>query len=191
MIDQKYLKEALDYDPLTGEFTWKLDRPEHHFKDWRGRNGWLRNIRKGLTVGYVAQVTKRNPRPYRVIGLKGKLYKAHRLAWLYEYGQWPDGDIDHINQDTLDNRIDNLRISIDQMNHKNRSLYSKNTSGVSGVTWHKRTSKWQAEGQRTIEGKRIRHYLGLFESFLDACAARKSWENDNGYSANHGKPRQE
>src|SRR5690554_7820021 len=115
MVDQKYLKEALDYDPLTGEFTWRLDRPESHFKDWRGKNGWMRNIKEDLVAGYVAPVTKRNPRPYRVIGLKGNLYKAHRLAWLYEYGQWPDGDIDHINQDTLDNRIDNLRISIDQM----------------------------------------------------------------------------
>ena len=190
MVDQKYLKESLDYDPLTGEFTWRLDRPESHFKDWRGKNGWMRNMKDDLVAGYIAPVTKRNPRPYKVIGLKGKLHKAHRLAWLYEHGQWPEGDIDHINQDTLDNRIDNLRISVDQMNHKNRSLYSKNTSGLSGVTWHKRTSKWQAEGQRTIEGKRIRYYLGLFESFLDACSARKSWENDNGYSANHGKPRQ-
>jgi len=189
MLDQKYLKEALDYNPETGDFTWRLDRPQDHFKDWRGRNGWLRHIKEDLIAGYIQSPTKRNPRPYKVIGLKGKLYKAHRLAWLYKYGEWPDGDIDHINQDTLDNSINNLRLSVDKINHKNRSLYSRNASGISGVSWHNRLSKWQAEGQQTMDGKRIRHYLGVFESFLDACSARKGWENEYGYSANHGMPR--
>lgn len=187
MIDQVYLKEALRYDPDTGKFKWREDRPYYHFKGERGRRAWLRNIGTNLEAGSVPDSTKRNPSPYQVIGLGGKQYKAHRLAWLYVNGEWPDGDIDHINQDTLDNRISNLRISVDNLNHRNRPRYRNNTTGVNGVSWLERLGKWQAEGQTTEDGKRVRHYLGVYGNLLDACAVRKSWENRNGYTLNHGE----
>lgn len=188
-ITQEYLKEALRYNPETGVFTWRLDRPDNHFTDWRGKNGFKRNIADKSTAGNIQKPTKRNPSPYIVIGLSGKLHKAHRLAWLYVYGEMPEEDIDHKNLDTLDNRIENLQLSFDKLNHRNRSRYKNNASGISGVSWHKKLSKWQAEGQQTVEGKRVRHYLGVFQSFLDACAARKSWEIVYDYSDNHGKVR--
>lgn len=187
MITQEYLKEALTYDPETGIFKWRLDRPESHFPDWRGRNGFLSNIRHKTEAGSLSRPSKRNPTQYIVIGLAGKNHKAHRLAWLYVYGEWPPEDIDHIDLDTQNNRISNLRLSKDKLNHRNRSKYSSNSSGVVGVSFHKKTNKWQAEGQQVVDGKRIRHYLGLYSTIEEAAAIRKQWEKEFGYSENHGK----
>lgn len=186
-LTHKYLKEALDYDPSTGIFTWRLDRPEYHFEDWRGRNGFISNIKDNLVAGSPSRKTKRNPVNYVVIGLGGRNYKAHRLAWFYVYGDWPEDDIDHINLNTLDNSINNLRVSVDKINHRNRSRYRNNKSGIPGVSFYTRLGKWQAEGQQVLDGKRIRHYLGVYTSFFDACCARKRWELEFDYSPNHGK----
>lgn len=188
-ITQEYLKQCLTYDPETGIFKWRADRPDWHFKDWRGRNGFMRavGLREDMVAGYDSPPSKRNPCSYVIIGLNNKLYKAHRLAWLYMYGNMPEEDIDHINLDTKDNRIENLRLSVDKLNHKNRSKYRNNTSGVSGVSYHKKLGKWQAEGQQVIDGKRIRHYLGVFADKFEAICVRKSWEIAYGYQLNHGK----
>lgn len=187
VLTQEYLKEALNYNPETGKFTWRLNRPDSHFKDWRGKNGFYSNINPSLEAGSLSRVTKRNPSPYIVIGLGGKLYKAHRLAWFYVNGEWPPEDIDHIDLNTQNNAISNLQLSIDKLNHRNRSKYSNNSSGVVGVSFHKKTGKWQAEGQEIVDGKRVRHYLGLFKNLEDAANARKDWEVKYGYSENHGK----
>lgn len=186
-ITQEYLKEALNYDEDTGVFTWRLDRPDYHFSDQRSRNSWLRNISKSLVAGSLRRPTKRNPKQYIKIGLGGKLYSAHRLAWLYVYGEWPSEDLDHINQDTTDNRISNLRLSKDKLNHRNRGKYKNNTSGVTGISWNKRIGKWQAAGQQVVNGKRIRYYLGVYSDLFEAICARKRWELKFGYDVNHGK----
>lgn len=186
-LTQEYIKECLTYYPELGEFYWNPNRPDYHFKDWRGRNGFYSNIEPSFKAGSPSKPTKRNPCSYIIIGLGGKNYKAHRLAWFYVHGEWPSEDIDHINLNTYDNRISNLRLSKDKLNHRNRSKYKNNTSGISGVSFYKRLNKWQAEGQQVINGERIRHYLGVFTSFIDACAARKSWELKYNYSENHGK----
>lgn len=186
-LTQEYLKEALHYDPETGIFTWREDRPLSHFKDWRGYNGYIGNIRNSLVAGYKPKGTDRNPRNYLVIGLNSKLYRAHRLAWLYVYGYMPEEAIDHINQDTLDNRISNLRLDIDKINHRNRTRYKNNSSGLCGVSFHKKLSKWQAEGQQTLNDERIRHYLGVHTTLFEAACARKSWEIKFGYTENHGR----
>ena len=119
MITQKELKDLLHYDPETGVFTW--------LKSGKGRkaNGETR----GLTNGYFT------------IRINWRQYKAHRLAWLYVYGVWPKGQIDHINHNTTDNRIANLREVTNQENHRNMSLSKNNTSGVTGVYWGKQLEK--------------------------------------------------
>ena len=186
-LTQQYLKECLDYNSETGKFTWRLDRPDNHFKDWRGKNGFFSNISPTLEAGHLSPTTKRNPSAYIVIGLSGKLCKAHRLAWLYVNGEWPSEDIDHIDLNTQNNAISNLQLSVDKLNHRNRAKYTNNSSGVVGVSLHKKTGKWQAEGQEIVNGKRVRHYLGLFQELNDAAKARKAWEEEYGYSKNHGK----
>ena len=103
---------------------------------------------------------------YRQIMVMGKRYMAHRLAWLYINGEWPDGQIDHINQVKDDNRIDNLRVVNNKQNGENITTFKHNTSGVKGVRL--RGGSWRAE----IKHNGKTQHLGSFESKEDAQAAR-------------------
>lgn len=80
--------------------------------------------------------------------------------------------IDHIRHKNNDNRKSQLRPCTNQQNNMNKGLQSNNTSGVTGVTWDKRRSKWQA--QIHLNGKHI--HLGYFDSFENAVNARKKAE---------------
>ena len=110
-------------------------------------------------------------------------YHAHRLVWLYHHGVWPDKDIDHIDGNPLNNRIENLRVVTNQENSKNQKLRCTNTSGVMGAYFHKRDQKWIA--QIKVDGKLI--FLGYFGTFEEAVAARKSAESFYGFHENHGR----
>lgn len=102
---------------------------------------------------------------------------AHRLAWLYVYGEWPDAEIDHINGNTGDNRISNLRPATRAQNGANRGRQTNNASGVKGVCWHAQSGKWRA--MIRISGK-SRH-LGLFNDIGAAAAAyARATVNRNG-----------
>jgi hypothetical protein len=92
---------------------------------------------------------------------------AHRLAWLWVHGRWPGCEIDHINSDGLDNRIQNLREATHAQNQRNQSKRSDNTSGLKGVSWHKRGKKWKA--QICHMGKW--HALGLYDCSEEAHKA--------------------
>lgn len=94
MIDAATLRSLLGYDPATGNFT-RLN---------------------GVKAGGV------NSLGYVQIRICGARYKAHRLAWLYVYGEWPKGFIDHINGIRDDNRIVNLRIATHKQNMANSRL---------------------------------------------------------------------
>ena len=87
MITQSKLKELLHYDPETGHFTYLIAK---------GR------CRKGLRAGTL------HTRGYRKIGINGHLYMEHKLAWLYEHGDWPKTSMYHINSIRDDNSADNL-----------------------------------------------------------------------------------
>ena len=163
MIKQSELKEILDYNPKTGIFT------------------RLININGGTRVGDIAGHL--NPRGYIQISVKGKSYRAHRLAWLYVYGVWPKDQVDHINHNFSDNRIDNLREVNTQENGKNRSLNKNNLSGIHGVLWMERDGKWWS--RIVVSGKTL--HLGSFNDFFEACCIRKSADNKYGFHANHGK----
>ena len=142
-ITQDKLKSLLNYDKNSGEFTWINSR-------YKSKNGTVAGcINK---FGYI-QIT-----------VDGKTYKAHRLAWLYVTGKWPDEYIDHINQIRNDNRFINIRECNQSQNQMNTGLSSKNTSGFKGVNWHKRTNTWMARaylnGQQIILG----HFLDKKEA---------------------------
>ena len=79
---------------------------------------------------------------------------------------------DHINQDRLDNRRFNLRITNQSINAFNSPVYSNNISGTKGVRWHKRKKKWFS--RITFQGKQI--HLGVFDDEEDAITARKHAE---------------
>jgi len=99
MMDAKTLRDLLDYDPETGVFTWRVAR------------------RGGASLGDIAGGP--NKKGYIKIRLDGKMYYAHRLAWLYMYGVWPTKFVDHINCVESDNRIVNLRIATRAQNMAN------------------------------------------------------------------------
>lgn len=107
---------------------------------------------------------------------------AHKIIWLYVYGEAPQS-IDHIDGDGLNNKIDNLRIACHAINNKNRSLSRVNKTGISGVSWIKARSKFEA--RISDNGKEI--FLGRFNNIFDAAVARKSAEIRFNYHANHGR----
>jgi hypothetical protein len=121
--------------------------------------------------------------PYEKIKVDGKVYKSHRLAWFYVNGKFPDGEIDHINGNTLDNRICNLRDVSSEGNCRNRTKRADNKSGVTGVLWYPPSGKWQA----AIVHNKKKIHLGYFVDIEDAKKARKEAEVKYGYHPNHGR----
>ena len=162
MITQDRLKELLHYDPETGAFTWKDDR--------KGR------VKKGAEAGRIAA------NGYVRITIDIEEYYAHRLAWICQFGHFPDCQIDHINHVRHDNRIENLRSCTHQENHRNMPITKRNTSGIVGVGWNKKLSKWQS--LIMADGKNI--HLGYYQNIGSAKAARKLAEYMYGYHENHG-----
>jgi hypothetical protein len=155
-ITQKILKDLVYYDPSIGEFRWKnrdmrwFDS-ESTMKMWNNRfaNTVTGTIRKD---GYVKIVINYNQ------------YLAHRLAWLYVYGKWPENQIDHVNGVRNDNRIKNLRECTKQQNCFNSRIPNNNTSGYKGVSFNKRCKKYECY----IKHNQVRIHLGRFDNPEDA-----------------------
>jgi len=124
MITQDELKQLLHYCPDTGIFT--------RVKTW-GR----------YTAGSVAG--SKDVHGYMQFRIGNKNHKMHRLAWLYMYGSFPDGAIDHINFDRSDNRITNLRLLSKKQHVEHRRANRNNTSGFRGVHLCKFTGRWIAQ----------------------------------------------
>jgi hypothetical protein len=104
---------------------------------------------------------------YWEIRLDNKLYKAHRLVWLYHYGKFPEKHLDHINRIKTDNRIENLRECNDAENGQNQNKFSNNKSGLTGVSWHAASNKWISK--ICLNRKQI--YLGTYEDKNEAYQA--------------------
>lgn len=160
-ITQEELKERLTYNPDTGEFIWIKTKFKH-------------------LLGQVAGHTQKDG--YVKIFLKGKPMPAHRLAWLYMYGELPIGEIDHINHIRDDNRKVNLRVVSRLENHQNKKMDKRNSSGVQGVHWNKGLNKWMV--RIGVNGNR--KHLGYFENFEEAVKIRKQAELELNYHSNHG-----
>jgi hypothetical protein len=91
--------------------------------------------------------------------------REHRVIWFYHTCGWPEHDLDHIDADPLNNRLENLREATRSENCFNQGLPKNNTSGFKGVTWDSRRGKWKAG--ITTDG-RFRH-LGYFEDPTEAA----------------------
>lgn len=146
------LRALLDYDPETGVFRWL----------WRADVSRSTNVRlSGRVAGCPDHYG------YIVIRIRGRLYKAHRLAWLYMTGEWPSHQIDHRLSETGDNRWEKLRQATHQQNMFNSKMPKSNTSGFKGVIWDKRRGMWRAQiglNYRCI-------VLGLFTDPSEAYSA--------------------
>jgi hypothetical protein len=136
------LKEVLHYDPSTGVFTWATNM------GGRGK------------VGAVAGWSHQDG--YMEIGVFGRKVRAHRLAWLFVFGRWPICQIDHINGDRADNRIENLREVTDKENRQNlrTAMVTNKTTGLLGSAPTANGKRWMAK----ISLHRKQIYLGTFDS---------------------------
>ncbi|WP_336804058.1 HNH endonuclease signature motif containing protein [Erwinia aphidicola] len=160
MITQYELRKLLRFE--NGVFYWRESAKGVKRKDFRA--GCIRN------TGYEA------------IRINRRMYQSHVLAWLYEYGEFIPGEIDHINGVRNDNRISNLRRCNRSENSINRGKQSNNKSGVPGVGYRADTNSWYAfigKGKVKKNGVVVssgRTYLGCFKTKEEAVEARKSAE---------------
>lgn len=144
-VSREQVAALLCYDPATGLFTHRVDG--HRRK-----------------AGYVTG--RLDSKGYVRIRLLGHEFKAHRLAWLLVYGDWPQAEIDHINGCPSDNRIMNLRDVSVAVNGWNRQRAMKNSkTGVLGVCM----AGNRFHAQIGAKGRRLS--LGLYATLEEARAA--------------------
>ncbi len=149
LVTATRLRSLLSYNPDTGRFGWLVDRnAKSKAGDPAGCEG---------SQGYID------------LTVDGRKYKAHRLAWLHFYGQWPTKDIDHINGVRGDNRIKNLRLVSNEENSWNRNKANRNSrTGVIGVS----VCKWNPElFVAALHKNGKQKFLGRFRSIAEAKAA--------------------
>lgn len=139
MIDISYIRSLFKYDPASGILFWDVKRPK-------------------VVLGAEAGSTSSTG--YKRVTVDGRSYKVHRIIWAIQTGEWPSSDIDHIDGVRDNNKWSNLRLASKSQNGMNRKRTNSNTSGVKGVYWHSRASKWAAQ----VKLNRKVYYIGLFDS---------------------------
>ena len=158
MISYKRVRELFDYNPETGVVVRRLTTSPRAMS--------------GMVVGCL------DHRGYLLVNIDRRLYKLHRVVWLWMTGSWPEGDIDHCDRDSSNNRWGNLRDSTKSQNLSNRTKQSNNTSGFKGVYWNAQKCKWHAK----IALNRKDIHLGFFDAIEDAhvayCVAAKKYHGE-------------
>jgi hypothetical protein len=165
-----YLHKRLRYEPETGKLFWRDcdEMPKNWLSEHRNKEAFTATTNLGYKTG----------------GIRRRLFKAHRVIWAMCKGRWPEKEIDHINGDRSDNRIENLREADRSGQGKNMAMRRDNKSGFSGVCFHKSSKKWVA--QIYLDGVRVS--LGYFKTKEEAAAKRKIALLEAGFSERHGEP---
>lgn len=182
VMDAEFIRECFDYLSDTGDLVWRK-RPLHHFlseREWK-----LVNTQKcGKIAGCVRP--KVGGKGYKYAKIKGRSEAIHRLVLVWHGIDIPEGMVvDHINQDSYDNRIENLRVVTTAVNLQNQKKPRHNTSGHHGIQWRKDRSKWVVRFQ--VNGKW--HVMGHFVDISDAIKRRDEALKELGFSGLHGKER--
>ena len=139
MITHERLLYLLNYDPVTGNLTWK--------------NPTSNRVKIGDIAGYKSK-------DYVTVRLDKILYPAHCVIWFGMTGVWPENEIDHKDLDKYNNKWVNLREATPSLNGANKNKYITNKSGFKGVSWSKRRKAWLA--QITVNYKTIN--LGCYDT---------------------------
>lgn len=138
--------------------------------------GSLIRIRTGQSVYIRYKLKKRAARPYGEVGYNGKRYAVHRVVWAVVMGAWPTGDIDHINRDTTDNRIENLRLATPSLNARNKTKARNNTSGHNGID--RSAGKWRVRVGSVFGGR--------YDDLKLAVKMRDALYEALGFTEDHG-----
>lgn len=154
-ITLQHLKDNLEYNPETGIFTRLIANSQN--TKVGDQAGWK------TVLGYIE------------LKIDGVHYKAHRLAIFYMTGIYPADDVDHVNLNRSDNRFANLRSATRSQNQFNKAISSKNKTGFKGVSFHKASQKFVAQG--SFQGKS--YHLGVFDDAEEASAAYQSFAKKN------------
>lgn len=159
MIDYKLAHALFNYDPDTGKLTWRVQ---------------TRATKKGKEAGTILRHKVETYTSYIGISVLGDKYKAHRIIWLMQTGEWPSGHIDHIDGNGLNNTWSNLREATSSQNGMNQKVRSDSTSGIKGVSYDKARDLWYA--YINIDGKR--KHLGRYETMQEAANVRAAAEGE-------------
>ena len=166
----EHLRKLFDYNTLAGTLMWKRRTPDMFDGDARENNCLIWNEDN---AGKLAGSHRTGG--YATVTIDGESYRAHRIIWKLFNKSDPE-IIDHINGDVTDNRIENLRSVSTAENSRNSRIPHDHPTGAYGVT--QKGDKWEAK---------ITINLGSFDTFEEACDARKRAEQTLGYHENHGR----
>lgn len=149
-----FISSILNYDPETGLFTNKVKRNSRAMP--------------GGVAG--CQTTVSSGKKYIQIRIAGRNYYAHTLAIFYMTGLWPEQQVDHIDGNSLNNRIANLRcVSVSENQHNRKCAQKTSQTGVIGVTWRIKNNREVFISRIKVNMKRI--HIGTFSNIADAEAA--------------------
>ena len=145
-LTQSEIIQVLNYNPDSGIFTWRHN---------------------SAIAGYL------RPRGYIEILIGRTLYSAHRVAWLYMTGIWPDKsiDVDHIDMIRSNNSWKNLRLATRSQNKCNMKKHKDNTSGYKGVYFEKSSGKWKSQIMVNYKNKNLGRFATKEEAYAAYCAA--------------------
>lgn len=139
-----------------------LTRPRSHFANDQAWKCW-NTKHAGKEAGYLSRYGQRTRWVITINGIE--LYR-HLVVWAWHQGEWKFG-IDHKDRDKSNDRIENLRTATASQNNANTTRYANNTSGIKGVSWHKRQQKWIA--RIMVKGRAIQ--IGSFDEATNAQEA--------------------
>lgn len=148
MITQAELKNLVDY--VDGKLIAKTNSKQR---------------KVGTVLGTLT------PKGYLLASVQGRLQRVHRLVFLYHHGYMPI-QVDHIDGNRMNNKIENLRAATSSQNNQNRKATS--SSGIKGVVWHKQSKKWIASICVNRKSVHLGSFISIEEAALVANKARQS-----------------
>lgn len=144
--------ELIEYDRIRGSFRWKT-------------NDLVSSNVRGKPAGSLKTHSEDPTRKDLVIQIDGKKVPAQNIAWVLEYGEWPEGILDHIDGNPLNYAILNLRKSDPVLNSHNRKTYANNALGLKNIRF--KNGVYQV--RKSFQGK---NYCKSWPTIEEALADR-------------------